>query len=109
MFGSLTERHRGNIDLFRTAEQLQKFHLWSMGNLGNLRGQPFPYFVYLRYFGLLLFPKYKVVKCFIIKTMLSLGMNYKKSKINSSFCYQHFMEALLLQVHQFLYRLLCLI
>ena len=36
MFASLTSAIVGTLTYFSTAEQLQKFTFWSMGNLGNL-------------------------------------------------------------------------
>ncbi|WP_291122423.1 iron chelate uptake ABC transporter family permease subunit, partial [Flavobacterium sp. UBA6046] len=36
MFGSLTSAIVGTLTYFSTAEQLQKFTFWSLGNLGNL-------------------------------------------------------------------------
>ena len=36
MFGSFTSAIVGTLTYFSTAEQLQKFTFWSMGNLGNL-------------------------------------------------------------------------
>lgn len=74
MFGSLTSAIVGTLTYFSTAEQLQKFTFWSMGNLGNLSWTSISILSICVSIGLLL-------SLFSIKPLnaLLLGENYAKS------------------------------
>lgn len=74
MFGSLTSAIVGTLTYFSTAEQLQKFTFWSMGNLGNLSWTSISILSISVSIGLLL-------SLFSIKPLnaLLLGENYAKS------------------------------
>nr|WP_315214461.1 iron ABC transporter permease [uncultured Flavobacterium sp.] len=74
MFGSLTSAIVGTLTYFSTAEQLQKFTFWSMGNLGNLSWTSISILSVCVSIGLLL-------SMFSIKPLnaLLLGENYAKS------------------------------
>lgn len=74
MFGSLTSSIVGTLTYFSTAEQLQKFTFWSMGNLGNLSWTSISILSICVSIGLLL-------SLFSIKPLnaLLLGENYAKS------------------------------
>lgn len=84
MFGSLTSAIVGTLTYFSTAEQLQKFTFWSLGNLGNLSWPSIMILSICVAIGLLL-------SLFSIKplnTLLlgenyarSLGMNYEKTRL----------------------------
>lgn len=84
MFGSLTSAIVGTLTYFSTAEQLQKFTFWSMGNLGNLSWTSIFILSCCVGSGLLL-------SVFSIKPLnalllgenyaKSLGLNYKKSRL----------------------------
>lgn len=84
MFGSLTSAIVGTLTYFSTAEQLQKFSFWSLGNLGNLSWSSIVILSICVAIGLLL-------SLFSIKplnTLLlgenyarSLGMNYEKTRL----------------------------
>lgn len=84
MFGSLTSAIVGTLTYFSTAEQLQKFTFWSLGNLGNLSWTAIVILACCVVSGLLL-------SIFSIKPLnalllgenyaKSLGLNYKKSRI----------------------------
>ena len=84
MFGSLTSAIVGTLTYFSTAEQLQKFTFWSMGNLGNLSWTSIFILSCCVGTGLLL-------SVFSIKPLnalllgenyaKSLGLNYKKSRL----------------------------
>ena len=84
MFGSLTSAIVGTLTYFSTAEQLQKFTFWSLGNLGNLSWTSISLLSICVAFGLLL-------SLFSIKPLnslllgenyaKSLGLNYKKSRL----------------------------
>ena len=83
MFGSFTSAFVGVLTYFSTAEQLQKFTFWSLGNLGNLSWASILILSICVGFGLLL-------SCLNIKALnalllgenyaKSLGINYKKSR-----------------------------
>lgn len=83
MFGSLTGAIVGTLTYFSTAEQLQKFTFWSLGNLGNLSWSSIVILSFCILFGLLL-------SLFSIKPLnalllgenyaRSLGMNYKRTR-----------------------------
>jgi iron complex transport system permease protein len=74
MFGSLTSAVVGTLTYFSTAEQLQKFTFWSMGNLGNLSWTSISILSVCVGIGLFL-------SLFSIKPLnaLLLGENYAKS------------------------------
>lgn len=84
MFGSLTSAIVGTLTYFSTAEQLQKFTFWSLGNLGNLSWTSISLLSICVAIGLLL-------SIFSIKPLnslllgenyaKSLGLNYKKSRV----------------------------
>ncbi|OAB28856.1 FecCD family ABC transporter permease [Flavobacterium fryxellicola] len=84
MFGSLTSAIVGTLTYFSTAEQLQKFTFWSLGNLGNLSWTSISLLSICAAIGLLL-------SIFSIKPLnslllgenyaKSLGLNYKKSRV----------------------------
>lgn len=74
MFGSLTSAIVGTLTYFSTAEQLQKFTFWSMGNLGNLSWSAIAILAVCVILGL-------VISLLSIKSLnaLLLGENYAKS------------------------------
>ncbi|MFV8370138.1 FecCD family ABC transporter permease [Flavobacterium sp. LB2R40] len=74
MFGSLTSAIVGTLTYFSTAEQLQKFTFWSLGNLGDLSWTSLTLLSLCVTIGLLL-------SLFSIKPLnsLLLGENYAKS------------------------------
>jgi iron complex transport system permease protein len=84
MFGSLTSSIVGTLTYFSTAEQLQKFTFWSLGNLGNLSWSSIVILFICVTVGLLL-------SLFSIKPLnalllgenyaRSLGMNYEKTRL----------------------------
>lgn len=83
MFGSLTSAIVGSLTYFSSAEQLQKFTFWSLGNLGNLTWNSIGILTFCVAFGL-------VLSIFSIKPLnalllgenyaRSLGINFKKTK-----------------------------
>jgi len=83
MFGSLTSAIVGCLTYFSSAEQLQKFTFWSLGNLGNLTWDSIAILCFCVVLGL-------VLSVFSIKPLnalllgenyaRSLGINYKKTK-----------------------------
>ena len=74
MFGSLTSALVGTLTYFSTAEQLQKFTFWSLGNLGNLSWTSIGILFLCVLLGLFL-------SLFSIKPLnaLLLGENYARS------------------------------
>ena len=74
MFASFTSAIVGVLTYFSTAEQLQKFTFWSLGNLGNLSWQSIMILTVCVGIGL-------VLSIFSIKPLnaLLLGENYAKS------------------------------
>lgn len=76
MFGSLTSAIVGTLTYFSTAEQLQKFTFWSLGNLGNLSWTAIALLSSCVVIGLLF-------SLFSIKPLnaLLLGENYAKSLV----------------------------
>jgi iron complex transport system permease protein len=74
MFGSFTSAMVGVLTYFSSAEQLQKFTFWSMGNLGSLSWNSIVILIVSVAMGLLL-------SVFSIKPLdaLLLGENYAKS------------------------------
>lgn len=83
MFGSLTSAIVGSLTYFSSAEQLQKFTFWSLGNIGNLTWNSIGILTCCVALGILL-------SVFSIKPLnalllgenyaRSLGINYKKTK-----------------------------
>lgn len=83
MFGSLTSAIVGSLTYFSSAEQLQKFTFWSLGNLGNLTWNSIGILTFCVTLGIIL-------SVFSIKPLnalllgenyaRSLGINYKKTK-----------------------------
>ena len=84
MFGSFTSAIVGVLTYFSSAEQLQKFTFWSMGNLGNLSWSSVSILTICVGIGLLL-------SLFSIKPLnalllgenyaRSLGLNFKKTRL----------------------------
>ncbi len=84
MFGSFTSAIVGTLTYFSSAEQLQKFTFWSLGNLGNLSWNSILILFCCVLIGLLL-------SLFSIKPLnslllgenyaKSLGLNYSKSRL----------------------------
>jgi len=74
MFSSFTSAIVGVLTYFSTAEQLQKFTFWSLGNLGNLSWQSILILAVCVFIGLIL-------SIFSIKSLnaMLLGENYAKS------------------------------
>lgn len=84
MFGSLTSAIVGTLTYFSTAEQLQKFTFWSLGNLGNLSWTSILILFICVTIGLLL----SIFSIKPLNTLLlgenyarSLGLNYKKTRL----------------------------
>lgn len=84
MFGSLTNAIVGTLTYFSTAEQLQKFTFWSLGNLGNLSWTSILILLICVLTGLVL----SLISVKPLNTLLlgenyakSLGLNYKKSRL----------------------------
>lgn len=74
MFGSLTSAIVGSLTYFSSAEKLQKFTFWSLGNLGNLTWNSIGILTSCVVLGI-------VLSVFSIKPLnaLLLGENYAKS------------------------------
>ena len=84
MFGSLTNAVISSLAYFSTAEQLQKFTFWSLGNLGNLSWPSIIILCICIATGIIL--SYISIKP--LNTLLlgenyarSLGMNYKNTRL----------------------------
>ena len=84
MFASLTSAIVGTLIYFSTAEQLQKFTFWSMGNLGTLSWSSIGILSICVTIGLLL----SLVSIKPLNALLlgenyarSLGMNYKRTRL----------------------------
>ncbi|MEC5166196.1 iron complex transport system permease protein [Flavobacterium sp. PL11] len=84
MFGSLTSAIVGTLTYFSTAEQLQKFTFWSLGNLGNLSWTSIFILFCCVFIGLL----FSLISIKPLNSLLlgenyakSLGLNYKKSRV----------------------------
>ena len=84
MFGSLTSAIVGTLTYFSTAEQLQKFTFWSLGNLGNLSWTSIFILASCVLIGLVL----SLISVKPLNSLLlgenyakSLGLNYKKSRL----------------------------
>lgn len=84
MFGSFTNAFVGVLTYFSTAEQLQKFTFWSLGNLGNLSWNAILILAVAVILGLLL----SVASIKNLDALLlgenyarSLGMNFKQARL----------------------------
>lgn len=84
MFGSFTSAFVGVLAYFSSAEQLQKFTFWSMGNLGNLSWDSIIILTIAVCIGLVI----SLASIKPLNTLLlgenyarSLGLNYEKSKL----------------------------
>ncbi len=84
MFASLTSAIVGTLTYFSTAEQLQKFTFWSLGNLGNMSWSSIVTLSICVAIGLLL----SLVSIKPLNALLlgenyarSLGMNYKRTRL----------------------------
>ena len=84
MFGSFTSAFVGVLTYFSTAEQLQKFTFWSLGNLGNLSWTSIVILAICVGIGLLL----SVVSIKPLNALLlgenyakSMGLNYNKTRL----------------------------
>ena len=83
MFGSFTTAFVGVLAYFSTAEQLQKFTFWSLGNLGNLSWSS----VFILFVAVLVGLMLSVISIKPLDALLlgenyakSLGLNYKKTQ-----------------------------
>ena len=83
MFGSFASAIVGVLTYFSSAEALQKFTFWSMGNLGNLSWKSIIFLSLTVFIGLIM----SVLSIKSLNTLLlgenyakSLGLNYKKSR-----------------------------
>lgn len=84
MFGSLTSAIVGTLTYFSSAEQLQKFTFWSLGNLGNLSWSSIAILSICVATGLLLsLLNIKPLNALLLgeNYARSLGMNYKKTRL----------------------------
>jgi iron complex transport system permease protein len=84
MFGSLTSAIVGTLTYFSTAEQLQKFTFWSLGNLGNLSWSSLLILSICVAIGLLLsLLSVKQLNALLLgeNYARSLGMNYKRIRL----------------------------
>ncbi|NHM07256.1 iron ABC transporter permease [Flavobacterium sp. CYK-4] len=84
MFGSFTNAFVSVLTYFSTAEQLQKFTFWSLGNLGNLSWSAILILTIAVLIGLLL----SIFSIKNLDTLLlgenyarSLGMNFKRARL----------------------------
>ena len=84
MFGSFTSAFVGVLSYFSSAEQLQKFTFWSMGNLGNLSWDSILILTIAVGIGLAIsLASIKPLNALLLgeNYARSLGLNYKKSKL----------------------------
>lgn len=88
MFGSFTSAFVGVLTYFSTAEQLQKFSFWSLGNLGNLSWTSISILAVSVLIGLFL----SLVSIKSLDALLlgenyakSLGLNFKKARLSIIF------------------------
>jgi iron complex transport system permease protein len=84
MFGSLTSAIVGTLTYFSTADQLQKFTFWSMGNLGNLSWTSILILTICVLMGLILsLLSIKPLNALLLgeNYARSLGLNYKKARL----------------------------
>lgn len=84
MFASITNAFVGSLTYFSTAEQLQKFTFWALGNLGNLPWQSIVILSICVAIGLLL----SLISIKPLNALLlgenyarSMGMNYKRTRL----------------------------
>jgi len=83
MFGSFTSAIVGSLTYFSSAEQLQKFTFWSLGNLGNLTWNSIAILTFCVFLGLVLSAvSIKPLNALLLgeNYAISLGINYKKTK-----------------------------
>lgn len=84
MFGSLSTAIVGTLSFFSTAEQLQKFTFWSLGNLGNLSWTSIVILFVCVITGLLLsLASIKALNALLLgeNYARSLGLNYNKARL----------------------------
>lgn len=84
MFSSFTGAIVSTLTYFSTAEQLQKFTFWSMGNLGNLSWGQIAILTFSILLGLILsVTKIKALDALLLgeNYAKSLGMNYKATQL----------------------------
>jgi len=84
MFGSLSSAIVGTLSFFSTAEQLQKFTFWSLGNLGNLSWTSIVILAVCVLAGLLLsLASIKALNALLLgeNYARSLGLNYNKARL----------------------------
>jgi iron complex transport system permease protein len=84
MFGSLTSAIVGTLTYFSTAEQLQKFTFWSLGNLGNLSWPSIVILSVCVAIGMLLsLLNIKPLNALLLgeNYARSLGMNYERTRL----------------------------
>nr|WP_288837632.1 iron ABC transporter permease [uncultured Flavobacterium sp.] len=84
MFGSLSSAIVGTLSFFSTAEQLQKFTFWSLGNLGNLSWASIVILLVCVSIGLLLsLWSIKPLNALLLgeNYARSLGLNYNKARL----------------------------
>ena len=84
MFGSLSIAIVGTLSFFSTAEQLQKFTFWSLGNLGNLSWTSITILLVCVLAGLLLsLASIKALNAFLLgeNYARSLGLNYNRARL----------------------------
>lgn len=74
MFGSFASAIVGVLTYYSTAEQLQKFSFWALGNLGNLPWESVGFLAIAVFIGIVL-----AVLCIKPLNALLLGENYAKS------------------------------
>jgi iron complex transport system permease protein len=83
MFGSLSSAIVGTLSFFSTAEQLQKFTFWSLGNLGNLSWTSIGILAFCVLVGLLLsLASIKPLNALLLgeNYARSMGLNYNKAR-----------------------------
>lgn len=83
MFGSLTSAIVGCLTYFSSAEQLQKFTFWSLGNLGNLNWNSIGILTICVAIGIFVsIISIKPLNALLLgeNYAISLGINYKKTK-----------------------------
>ncbi|MBA0884284.1 iron ABC transporter permease [Flavobacterium undicola] len=84
MFGSFSTAIVGTLSYFSTAEQLQKFTFWSLGNLGNLSWTSILILSVCVLTGMLLsLASIKPLNALLLgeNYARSLGLNYKKARL----------------------------
>jgi iron complex transport system permease protein len=84
MFGSFTNAFVGVLSYFSSAEQLQKYTFWSMGNLGNLSWTSILILALAIALGVVLsFISIKPLDALLLGESYakSLGVNFKKSRL----------------------------